>query len=232
MHSIVTNTEKQMKAVQLRGNCQCCGRQQAVNGRMAKHGYTVDGGWFNGVCTGANHKPMQEDRTVTDKIVSDIRTQVATLLKEVEELKAGKLFPEKCGSGLYESAIDEKGRKRRVETQIDFKLANKYNQDRAIEHEVYVRESRARMGTAFAKDLEGVANAVHGTKLVEVKKEDAPARIVAGEKRTLGNGKVATVKYQDGARVYWTYQNSTGKEFQSWTGSQAWRKLPLVSEVK
>jgi hypothetical protein len=232
MHSIVTNLEKQMKAVQLRGNCQCCGRQQAVNGRMAKHGYTVEQGWFSGVCQGAKYKPMQQERVVTDMMISEVRANVRELLKEVEELKSGKLFPEKCGSGLYESAIDEKGRKRRIETLIDFKLANKYNQDRAIDFETFKRESRARLGTSFANDLQAIVDAIHGTKLVEVKKEDAPACIVAGEKRTLGNGKVATVKYQDGARVYWTYANSTGKEFSSWTGSQAWRKLPLISEVK
>lgn len=33
------------------GTCQACGRQHAVNvksGKLAKHGYTVDWGFFNG----------------------------------------------------------------------------------------------------------------------------------------------------------------------------------------
>ena len=38
------------KEIQIRGNCQCCGKEQAVvGGLMSKHGYTVENGWFSGV---------------------------------------------------------------------------------------------------------------------------------------------------------------------------------------
>lgn len=44
------------------GTCQCCGRKQAVNvrtGRIAKHGYTVDYGFFDGTCGGSDHLPLE-----------------------------------------------------------------------------------------------------------------------------------------------------------------------------
>lgn len=60
--------------IQLRGNCPCCGRDQAVlaSGRMSKHGYTVEQGWFQGVCSGDSHAPMQKDRVVTDRIIAQV----------------------------------------------------------------------------------------------------------------------------------------------------------------
>jgi hypothetical protein len=56
------------------GHCQICGRQQALpNGRLSKHGYTVDWGYFNGVCTGANHAPLEESRELTDNVIVSLR---------------------------------------------------------------------------------------------------------------------------------------------------------------
>lgn len=44
------------------GTCQACGRVQAVNnktGRLAKHGYTVDYGYFSGTCSGSDKAPLE-----------------------------------------------------------------------------------------------------------------------------------------------------------------------------
>jgi hypothetical protein len=54
------------------GTCQACGRQQAVGndtGRIAKHGYTVDWGYFNGVCHGAGKQPAEVDVTYTRRLI-------------------------------------------------------------------------------------------------------------------------------------------------------------------
>jgi len=70
---------------QIRGNCQCCGNQQAVVGSMmSKHGYTVDGGWFNGVCSGRNHVPLQVSREHTDLIVAQVRMEVPELIAKAD----------------------------------------------------------------------------------------------------------------------------------------------------
>ena len=55
-----------------RGTCQVCGAQQAVNnktGMMAKHGYTVEHGFFEGECPGSHNLPLEADRTMTDNII-------------------------------------------------------------------------------------------------------------------------------------------------------------------
>ena len=79
---------------QIRGNCQCCGRQQAVvNGRMSKHGYTVKEGWFSGICSGRNYAPIQVSRTTTDKIIADISAEIPELIAKAEKVKSGELTP-------------------------------------------------------------------------------------------------------------------------------------------
>jgi hypothetical protein len=43
-----------------RGHCQFCGRLQMLpSGVLAKHGYTILGGFFSGVCRGSAHSPFE-----------------------------------------------------------------------------------------------------------------------------------------------------------------------------
>lgn len=49
-----------MKATH-KGHCQCCGRLQMLpGGVLSKHGYTVDFGYFSGVCRGAGELPFEQ----------------------------------------------------------------------------------------------------------------------------------------------------------------------------
>jgi len=214
--------------IQLRGNCQCCSRQQAVvKGKMSKHGYTVDHGWFNGVCLGNNHSPMQVDRSVTDIIIKTVREEVVVLNKTVENLKNGKTFPVVAVSG-YEW-VEVSGRRKQVPKEIPFNDASIYEKEAAIMAMIWRTEQRAKAGKNFADDMEAIINEVHGKPLIEVKAEDGPAPIRSGDKKVTENGVVLTCKYQDGARVYWNKTRDDGKVFTGWTGSQAWRKLVNAS---
>ncbi len=57
------------------GTCQACGRTQAVraNGRLAKHGYTVDYGYFSGTCSGSDKLPLEQDTKWNLEVVVAIR---------------------------------------------------------------------------------------------------------------------------------------------------------------
>jgi len=55
------------------GICQACGRRQAIHiygGKIAKHGYTTDYGYFNGVCGGSDELPLELDTTVNVNVVA------------------------------------------------------------------------------------------------------------------------------------------------------------------
>jgi hypothetical protein len=72
--------------------------------------------------------------------------------------------------------------------------------------------------------MELLLNQVHGQALRQVPVGSGPEPITPGEKRLLGRrGAVSALRIERG-RVYWADE----KGFRSWTGAQAWRKLPLA----
>lgn len=62
-----------------KGHCQVCGAMHAVDNShngLAKHGYDVSYGFFNGTCSGADNLPIQLDRTIADKTVDQLKLQI------------------------------------------------------------------------------------------------------------------------------------------------------------
>lgn len=206
-----------MSRTQLRGICQCCGRQQAVvRGNMSKHGYTVENGWFRGVCSGDMHKPVEKDRSVLDAVVKSVRADCVALAEKVETWKAGTAHPEKVRTG---NLVNGK------EVLISWEEANELQRRKGLERAIYGTESRIRAGRSFADTMERIGDQYHGQPLVEVEIKDAPAPVQVGEKKQ-GAKRVLTVYRVQGARVY--HKDDAG--FKGWTGIQAWRKLPDVAE--
>lgn len=78
-----------MKATH-KGTCQICGRQHKVNtntGMLAKHGYTIDFGWFNGTCTGSDNLPYEKSCDMTKKSISLTNDYINTLKNKIESIK-------------------------------------------------------------------------------------------------------------------------------------------------
>lgn len=213
------------KEIQIRGNCQCCGREQAVvGGLMSKHGYTVEHGWFSGVCSGNHYQPMQFSRVETDRIVSDIRAEIPKLLALADQYESGIKTPE----FVMKKVLDTELRKW-TEVKVPFAEAHIVDQRSTVSQIVWGYKNRASAGKSFSDTLESIANKVHGTPLIEVaKKEVEPIRV--GDKKTnLELGATYTCFKIDGVRVYWSATRaSDGKQIRSWMGSQAWRKLTTV----
>ena len=146
-----------MVNTQIRGNCQCCGRQQAViNGFMSKHGYTVEQGWFNGVCSGRNHPPLQISRTVTDKIIADISAEIPELIAKADKVKAGEITPKTVKLFRKE--------------EIPFEQGDRRQQEAARTSLEWAYRNRARAGKHFAESMAKVADKYHGQPLVVVSK--------------------------------------------------------------
>ena len=214
---------------QLRGNCQCCGRHQAVpNGRMSKHGYEVKDrgnyGYFKGVCSGDNYEPLQVKRDIADGIVATCRADAVRLDQRAADLKSGKVKPEHV-QGHYLPA------KREYE-RLPFDSAAPYQQKEAIESAVWQATQRAGAARSFADQLEAMANEKHGKPLDEVRVDAGPAPILIGEKRKDAAGRVYTVTRVNGARIYWNRTKTTGEgTFSGWTGSQAFRRYEMAVQA-
>lgn len=203
------------KDIQVRGNCQICGRQHAVVGsRMAKHGYEVTNGYFQGICGGQWHAPMQISREQTDSNVKFWNEEADEKDALAAEYKAGKRFPETAAEGPWSNA-----------KQVPFSEASEYQQAKAIVDVSFKLERHASFLRSHAKMMKELADRVHGTALIEVAKKEAPAKIMIGEERISENGNKLKVTSIQGARVYW-FCEANGRK--GWTGSTAWRKFQIA----
>ena len=204
-----------MSDIQVRGNCQICGRVHAYNrGFVAAHGYTIQHGWFEGVCAGQNFKPMQLDRSETDKCCASIRFQCVALVAKAVAVEAGEFDPPAIKSTIP-------GRE-----PTPFRLAAPWQQQEVIKSFAWSLRRRAEIGESVARDLEGLATRVHGTPLVEVKREKAADPIRIGERRQSGHMVLVCTRV-DGPRVYWKATGPNGRSVTGWTGSGAWRRHPF-----
>ena len=213
------------KDIQIRGNCQCCGREQAVvGGFMSKHGYTVQNGWFSGVCSGNHFQPMQFSRVETDNIVASIRIQIPKLLAQAKQYLSGALSPE----FVIHQKFDVNTRKR-IEVKIPFNEASEYEQGNTRRSVAWSLKHRADMGKTFSDQLEAIANKVHETPLIEVAKKEIEPICIGDKKTSQETGAIYTCFKVDGVRVYWSSARaSDGKVIKSWMGSQSWRKMQTV----
>lgn len=203
-----------MMRIQLRGNCQYCGSVQAVvKGKMAKHGYTVEEGWFNGVCPGDRYMPMQNEITFTLALVEQVRNDVAVLKLNAERLSSNEINPATVVLGFGKNA-----------RKVPWNEATLYDQILQRKSDISKAEGRARQGEFFIQEMTALAYAMHGKPLFEVEIiTTKPAPIVIGEKRKGSTG-ILTVCSIKGARIYW--KNEGGHV--GWDGIAKWRKRELA----
>ena len=72
------------------GTCQICGRKQkAPDGLVAKHGYTVDGGYFNGTCFGSDEKPFERERIVLGREIERLAKNIGHRKSHLTKVKEG-----------------------------------------------------------------------------------------------------------------------------------------------
>ena len=183
---------------------------------MSKHGYTVEHGWFSGVCSGRNYAPMQVSREHTDAIVAQVRSEVPQLIAQADKVKAGEITPATI-----------KIRKGGEKMEVAYADASLSQQSQARDSMEWSLRNRARAGEQFANDMESLATKIHGTALIEVAKKEAPSFIMPRDQKVDAQGFTCTCTSVDGARVYYKYEKN-GSVYKTWMGSQAWRKMATV----
>jgi len=74
------------------GHCQACNAiQKLPAGVLAKHGYEVAGyGFFNGVCMGAGHKPLEQDKSIVERSIVWAQNTIADIEKQITDVQAEK----------------------------------------------------------------------------------------------------------------------------------------------
>lgn len=143
---------------QERGHCQLCGRDHAVRGFVAQHGYTVKHGFFNGVCPGHSYRPMEQDRTHTDLTANLMRKKAAEKKAQAERFATGEEKPR-----------DAKESSQYRAKTIPFAEASEAMQKEAVETVVSQLRMQARALMQAADELQSLASKFHGQPLRTVK---------------------------------------------------------------
>lgn len=152
------------RAATHKGHCQACGRIQCVTGGlMAKHGYTVDYGFFNGVCGGSDSLPMENDLTITQATINALRKYAATQRERATEIEA---HPE---TFQYTRHVRVGwGQKDRVEpcTFEELEIPKQYNADQQRAGAAYRANNNAKHADLAANDLETLSVTINGQPLI------------------------------------------------------------------
>lgn len=73
------------------GTCQCCGNfQKLPNGVLSKHGYTVDFGYFNGVCRGSDYKPFEQSCDQVERYIGEAQEAAQRIVERIAEASTTK----------------------------------------------------------------------------------------------------------------------------------------------
>lgn len=150
------------------GTCQACGRQHAVSpksGKLAKHGYTVDWGFFNGTCAGSDHRPLEQDTELNVAIVAELGQRAAALDLEAE----GEILKVtiQTGSKLVRGKrIGEFKLVDREEFAVHGQRLYHTNFDREVELARLGLRRQAQLFRGHAADLEALRGNRHGQPLI------------------------------------------------------------------
>lgn len=70
------------------GECQICGSTQMLpGGVLSKHGYTVQWGFFSGVCNGAGHLPFEQSKDAIAGVIASVEATIKLVEAEIAELE-------------------------------------------------------------------------------------------------------------------------------------------------
>lgn len=182
--------------IQNRGICQICGREQAVRsaGNITHHGYTIEYGWYHGTCPGQQHKPLQHDKTETERQIKLISEELPSIEKTIAKLKAGKLRPKQINLNHGTGA--------RAPKMVDWADAPEWAQNKAITTAIYAEERRLKAGRDTIVFLKQLIVNFYGKELKKVVKPNAANKpqIQVGSKVKV-HGKEQTVLKIEYARA-------------------------------
>ncbi|MGR8918002.1 MAG: hypothetical protein ACU85V_00165 [Gammaproteobacteria bacterium] len=176
-----------------RGTCQACGRVQAVStstGLLAKHGYSVEWGYFSGECRGSDELPLEVSTDVAREVIAGVAAHC-------EKLEARAADPASIASIAIDFKVDFRDADRkRVTVSSDAELdalrdeyrgrVPVYTNFAGLQHDTADRMGReAAHGRAFVADLEALIEKRHGADLIpvqaaeEVRRESADSYTAA-----------------------------------------------------
>lgn len=177
---------------QERGICQICGREQAVRnkGNITHHGYTIEYGWFHGTCPGQQHKPLQVDKSETERQIKDITNELPVIEKLIRDLESGKKHPLKVVKSKRGY-----GRNQTIEW-MTWEEAGEFARRDALSTAVYAEKQRLKAGKDTITFLKGLIQTYYGKELKVVEKTEKKKMEVGSVVNIAGHKGVTITKIE------------------------------------
>lgn len=182
-----------MKASEVKGHCQVCGRIQVVKSgslQMVNHGYKVRSGYFVGVCSGHDRLALEIDRNLLDYMVSWLRSEAGMHEMKAERLQLGADLPEMViarslpyGSIYYHSRNVLDAKLRGTPVMKPWHQGSEMEQEYQLKMDIGHHESEARVARGHADGLIELAAKVHGQPLINRSEEEMAKREKSAAKR-------------------------------------------------
>jgi len=179
------NNQKTMRVTHThRGTCQACGRVQAITewtnkhsgktfGNIAKHGYTVNWGFFNGVCMGADSLPLELSKDTTERLIKELREITAPQADKLAVDLADEVV-EPDWQKPVEDGVTRWGSKKYKQVSCPKSDLTPYEISRQLEIAIHQAENKARMARSHADFLAHLITKRHGQPLIPVGDSNTP----------------------------------------------------------
>jgi hypothetical protein len=141
---------------------------------MSNHGYKVRSGYFQGVCIGNDHLPLEQDRTYLDWVVEYLGQEAVRHTIAAERLASGADLPEMAikrqgpyDSIVYHSRKHENEKLRGTAVMVPWHEATEVEQKYQRESNIGAHYAEARAARSHAYGLMDLARRVHGQPLID-----------------------------------------------------------------
>jgi hypothetical protein len=156
-----------------------------VDGYLAKHGYTVEWGFFSGTCMGSGCKPLELEKTLTEAIIVDLREKVAPAAdKLAADLEAGAVEPK----WMKTVKLTERRFGPTKKVECERAELQSWQQAEQLKAAIYRALGDARGARSHADMLEQMIEMRHGKELTPVTREERKqlkvgSRVLIGGKK-------------------------------------------------
>lgn len=162
-----------------RGHCQYCLRVHAIDtvtGRLAKHGYTVEGGMFSGSCPGSEELSLHVERSATDEVIKRYQKTIKNCEQRIALLVSDEVKPTEAWSGKYETRTETNRRgsyiNRHAWKMVPFADAPKEHQEYAVRKEINTYENTAHNAKRISDQMIEWAAKIYDAKRPAYPNED------------------------------------------------------------
>lgn len=190
---------------------------------LAKHGYTVANGWFEGTCGGSGAPALELSRDRTDSMCAQVLAECDGIEKQANRWASGAAHPARIARTSYRRGEDK---------TLAWDEASGYEQTQGLKTAIANATSRVRHGRMFVEGMLKLASERHGQPLWEVPRPVPPRTLRKGDIMFDEGGRKLVIAYIERARAYFNQEiDGVLQPRRGWVGLASARRMVEATEA-